>query len=72
MEHICQACRKQFVVDNLTIHCMICDRWYCSDIDCWMDYNDEFPDEMHCNRGNYAQIEVENGCDQCNHVGFTC
>ena len=39
MEKVCEGCTEVFTVDRETIHCLKCDRWYCTK--CWTEYDDE-------------------------------
>jgi len=69
----CASCDEDFPVDKLTIHCIKCDRWYCPETSCWVDFNDEsWPTDndnvqrrfWKCERGSLGEFEAD-GCDNC-------
>lgn len=69
MESICSSCRCEFIVNENTIYCKKCKRWFCEN--CWISYCDEgFPSTedsaffFKCEQGEYGQFLV-NECDPC-------
>lgn len=63
----CYCCKKQFIVDDCTIHCTTCNRWYCRETSCWIDYNDEnFQHSKTCKRGSNNELLGSN-CDKCTY-----
>lgn len=69
-ERICANtdCFEVFTIKNNTIHCNKCDRWYCSDMACYVDCNDEpskgyFKDTII----NDIKTQCVDYCDNCEY-----
>jgi hypothetical protein len=37
----CVKCLKNFEVGKDTIHCLLCSRWFCKEVRCHQDFDDE-------------------------------
>lgn len=68
----CSYCKNLIEKIDNVIHCIGCNRWYCSKSDCWVDCNDEcFPTSeksygkfYNCPQGINGEFEVSK-CDNC-------
>jgi len=69
-ERICAnyECFSIFTIDSLTIHCNKCDRWYCSDMICYVDCNDQ-PHKGYIKDTVYNGIKTQcvDCCDNCEY-----
>lgn len=54
MKKLCDICLQIFEVGKGTIHCLKCDRWYCSDTSCQIEYDDQ---NIPCDPGEEGQRE---------------
>lgn len=71
----CNCCGREFDPDRATIHCLECDRYYCSETSCWTKFDDQcWPsDEKQpyffvCQREESGAFAAE-GCDGCLYEG---
>lgn len=63
-EETCSGCSKKFMTGPNTIHCLRCDRWYCTETECWIEWNDENMAGNCCKKGINGEY-IAYDCDEC-------
>jgi hypothetical protein len=70
-ERICanSECLDIFTIDEHSIHCNRCDRWYCSKIECHFDCNDMWPKGYRYDTiYNKINTTCVDDCDPCEYA----